>query len=597
MDDENVAAVMEETTFTKVRLKLNEQKVKLWQDPYYNTEQKCCNEPSLHELAVVLKNELNLPIPHIFQGLMSLQQNALEKLEARKRYDESGVLFIRIKWSKGLKARNRMVQIDANQTGTDLKIKLAGLVDKDPAVIKIIAGGKVLQEEKSLKDQGIKTSSTVMVVLVSSQSQKQQQIVDEQRKILLDQTKADAARLGSKDADKDDYYLQIADQSGRALQLPQEERKALVIAMSLHEKGREALHQGDYPSALVFLLEAEQEFSVCNSQLVNSVDNFAILNLDISWCYLMLQAVSEIPNAIHRLESCERMFKESYGSNLERLNTIKGSTGQEAALLMRLHLLQGIVAFHSGNEREAKLCLKKTKIESQLLEVNEQMLIQLMEMGYSMTEARLGLRAAQGNLEGAVMHINQRRQDKEEIVKKEKEEKELRKKRESVGKCADGSWVNIGYLETLERMGFPTKVATAALKQANNGLNQAVELLQEQPDLIQLAVEESEQIGDEDVAKLVSLGYSPTVARKVLKKEEGDVEAAAEYLFDNKGKLDDEFERAEKRRKKELKEDKQSYNRIKDSISKDEEDHLDIDLQLEKKFLDQYCQLLNIKDD
>jgi len=596
MDDENVAAVMEETTVTKIRLKLNEQKVKLWQDPYYNTERKCCNEPSLHELAVVLKNELNLPIPHIFQGLMSLQQNALEKLEARKRYDESGVLFIRIKWSKGLKARNRMVQIDANQTCSDLKTKLAGLVDKDPAVIKIIAGGKVLQEDISLKDQGIKTSSTVMAVLVSSQSQQQQQIVDEQRKILLDQTKADAARLGSKNADKDDYYLQIADQSGRALKLPPEEQKALVIAMSLHEKGREALHKGDYPSALVFLLEAEQEFGVCNSELVNSVDNFAILNLDISWCYLMLQAVSEIPNAVHRLETCERMFKESYGSNLERLNTIKGSTGQEAALLMRLHLLQGIVAFHCGNEREAKLCLKKTKIESQLLEVNEQILIQLMEMGYSISEARLGLRAAQGNLEGAVVHINQRRQDKEEIEKKEKNEKELRKRRESVGKCADGSWVNIGYLETLERMGFPTKVATAALKQANNGLNQAVELLQEQPDLIQLAVEESEEVSDEDVARLVSLGYSPTIARKALKKE-GGVEAAAEYLCDNKGKLDDEFERAEKRRKKELKEDKKSYNRIKDCISKGEEDHLDIDLKLEKEFLNQYCQLLNIKDD
>ena len=68
----------------------------------------------------------------------------------------------------------------------------------------------------------------------------------------------------------------------------------MVIAMSLHEKGREALDKGDYPSALVFLLEAEQEFSVCNSQLVNSVDNFAILNLDISWCYLMLQALQTI---------------------------------------------------------------------------------------------------------------------------------------------------------------------------------------------------------------------------------------------------------------------------------------------------------------
>eukprot|EP00088_Acartia_fossae_P040449 TRINITY_DN4212_c1_g1_i3.p1 TRINITY_DN4212_c1_g1~~TRINITY_DN4212_c1_g1_i3.p1 ORF type:complete len:599 (-),score=158.24 TRINITY_DN4212_c1_g1_i3:71-1867(-) len=595
MDSESMAEIMEETTLTKIRLKLNEQKVKLWEPPYYDKEQKSGNEENMQELALTLKAELSLPMGHLIQGLLTLQQNALEKLEARKRYEESGVLYLRLKCSKGLKSRIRIVEIDSQQTGKDLQNKIGGLVDKNPGMLKIICNGRVVQDSVTLKDQGLKTSSTVMAVLVSSVSQLQQQVVDEQRRILLDQTKKDAERLGNLDADKDDFALQIADQTGRALNLPKEEHKALIIAMSLHEKGREALAKNDYPSALVFNLEAEQEFSNCRSELVEKVDNFAILNLDIVWCYLMLQAVNEIPNAGARLENCERMFKESYGSNLERLHTIKGSTGQEAALLMRLHLLQGIVAFHLGREREATLLLQKTRVESELLEVNEQLLFQLVDMGYSVGESRLGLRAAQGNLEAAVNHINNRREEREDIRKKEAEERELRKKRESAGKCADGSWVNLGYLDTLIRMGFPRKVAIAALKQSNNGLNLAVQLLQEEPDLIQLAVDESDEVKEEDIARLVSLGYSPEVSRKALEKE-GNVEDAADYLFENKGNVpENEGEREQKRRRTQEKaEDKASYERIKTAVDHSEEDHLDTDLKLEKDFLDKYCQLLNI---
>ena len=65
-------------------------------------------------------------------------------------------------------------------------------------------------------------------------------IVAEQRK-LMEETKADAARLSGRDAKKDDYFLQVADQSGNSLDLPPEEKKSIIIAMSLHEKGRAAL--------------------------------------------------------------------------------------------------------------------------------------------------------------------------------------------------------------------------------------------------------------------------------------------------------------------------------------------------------------------
>lgn len=44
------------------------------------------------------------------------------------------------------------------------------------------------------------------------------------------------------------------------MKLPLAERKALVIAMALHEKGRSALKKEDYSLALVNFLEADKEF-------------------------------------------------------------------------------------------------------------------------------------------------------------------------------------------------------------------------------------------------------------------------------------------------------------------------------------------------
>lgn len=54
--------------------------------------------------------------------------------------------------------------------------------------------------------------------------------------------------------------LQVEDQFGNAVQLPAKERKALLVAMALHEKGRNALKQADYSLALVMFLDADKEF-------------------------------------------------------------------------------------------------------------------------------------------------------------------------------------------------------------------------------------------------------------------------------------------------------------------------------------------------
>ena len=74
--------------------------------------------------------------------------------------------------------------------------------------------------------------------------------------------------------------------------------------------------------------------------MLQMVDNFAILSLDIAWCYLACHAVSELPDADIKLQRCEEKFKASYGSNMERVAALKGSQSNELALMARLHLLQ-----------------------------------------------------------------------------------------------------------------------------------------------------------------------------------------------------------------------------------------------------------------
>lgn len=81
----------------------------------------------------------------------------------------------------------------------------------------------------------------------------------------------------------------MEDQDGNTIHLPPDEKRALMLALAIHEKGRAALKKDQLNEALVLLLEADNEYSTCRSQMLEKVDNYALLNLEIVWCYLMLK--------------------------------------------------------------------------------------------------------------------------------------------------------------------------------------------------------------------------------------------------------------------------------------------------------------------
>lgn len=56
------------------------------------------------------------------------------------------------------------------------------------------------------------------------------------------------------------FPKQITNQTGSSLDLPKKDRETLVSAMTLHEKGRWALENGQYQLALVFFYEADADF-------------------------------------------------------------------------------------------------------------------------------------------------------------------------------------------------------------------------------------------------------------------------------------------------------------------------------------------------
>lgn len=112
----------------------------------------------------------------------------------------------------------------------------------------------MIKDGENLSSQGLKNGSQVLAIILSETPLELQEAENQIRE--LEAVKADTQLLTSDDG----YYMQLEDQTGNAINIPQRERKSLILAMTLHEKGRSALKKEDYARALLFFLDADKEF-------------------------------------------------------------------------------------------------------------------------------------------------------------------------------------------------------------------------------------------------------------------------------------------------------------------------------------------------
>ncbi len=159
--------------------------------------------------------------------------------------------------------------------------------------------------------------------------------------------------------------------------------------------------------------------------MLERVDNYALLNLDIVWCYLCLQNLHDLKNAgikrklkkkkkffyflslfkEERIDLCEKCLEKCYGSNLERLTLLQGSVNKYTPIYIRLNLLKGILSYHKGKKKECKTFLDTANDELQRNIVDDDRLLQVMQMGFTATQSRLALRQTCGNVNAAIDQI------------------------------------------------------------------------------------------------------------------------------------------------------------------------------------------------
>lgn len=608
-----------EDLLIKLRAKLNEERIKLWESPFTLADQSISE--SLKDLSKKFATELSLPDKDVLSALHELQLHSIERSKANSEFKETGLATLRVKATvPGEKPQVLKIQQTLESVGKGLIESVAKALDVSESRVKLIYNGKVIQPAPSLEDQGVKNGVQIMALIMAVNPEEAKK---EDRMYLEMKSTRDDAMLLSEYADdfEDEEYIKLEDQSGKTVELPAAERRALMVGLALHERGRAAAKKKDYPLALVLLLEADRQLSECSSSILASVDNVAVLQLDIAWCYLCLQSLAAAGDAAARLARAERALKRSYGEDHGRVLAVKGTDANERALMMRLHLLQGIVSFHQNKRDEARRLLEKAESELNSLRVDDGAVSALMELGWSLSCARRGLRAARGDVAAAHHYLADTSAARDLQRRKHKQDRE----RKALGICEDGTPVNKQLVDALVGMGYTRRLATLALRSSNNHVAEGVRLIQEQPELLEDSdiedeADESESPSSEEslvepdnklVAELEAMGYPGEAARAALRRARNHVARAVGLLAAGQGRTNEALDTTDagnpstsaasttkkekhvkRKRDDKKREREQALNRLTSVIQHDEDDHLDTSLVDEEDFLAQYKSLL-----
>eukprot|EP00878_Enallax_costatus_P017080 GHUV01017933.1.p1 GENE.GHUV01017933.1~~GHUV01017933.1.p1 ORF type:complete len:343 (+),score=113.63 GHUV01017933.1:474-1502(+) len=332
----------------------------------------------------------------------------------------------------------------------------------DPSLIKMIAAGRNLQDDsKRLCDYNISTNSRVLITKGAAaqaalSEQEARMGAEEARSAHLDRLKAALDKMASRDGRglTDKWEFSLENQAGARLSLSDSDRRALVIGLALHEKGKQSMEAGDSQAALGELLLAEESFGVVSPAVLEGVDNFAMLLLDIVWCCYKLRDISRLGVCSERLSSARRMLERAHGAHQERLRLLHGNFSPEQAIYVRLELLEGVVAYHSGELAAAQQHLQAAHRRWQKLQLSEQALLSLAEMGYSETESSRALRFSGGDLAAAVDFLTEQRHRQQEQKQRRKKQRQWNNERSEFGKTDAGNYVDMESLDQLCQLGY-----------------------------------------------------------------------------------------------------------------------------------------------
>ncbi|KAJ0523769.1 putative Ubiquitin-like domain, UBA-like superfamily, Ubiquitin-associated domain-containing protein [Helianthus annuus] len=426
-----------------------------------------------------------------------------------------------------------------------LKQQIANRLDCSTDSINLITAGKVLRDDsgtQKLIELGLKNNSKILVTRVSP-DQGKELVAEEEKSTRLQRLKAAATSLAKRHADGslpvEDFNLELENQSGEKVKLgTEDDQRALMMGLMFHGKAKRLVKSKKYEDALEVLTMGEEAFSLCDSSVVQLIDNVPILQIDMVWCYFMLKDISKLSVAGKRLEEARKGIERSHGKESTRLRLLHGNAHPELALHLRLELLEGIVAYHSGDLEKAKRSLNSARSRYLELQVPDEELSMLMGMGYGERAAKRALRMNRQSVERAVDFLVEER-----AKKQQKYEDDLRRRNEIMEQKRFGvtplkKAVDLEKLKELVSIGFEKELAAESLRRNENEMQKALDDLTN-PDTnsdIQLFIESrkkkrARRASDAAVERLVTLGF-PREAVVAAVDAHGTEERALNHLLE-----------------------------------------------------------------
>ncbi|XP_061121728.1 NEDD8 ultimate buster 1 isoform X1 [Syngnathus typhle] len=573
----------EQNVEAKLKNLLKQDKIQLWMAPYTLDAQQP-GHTHTQELAERYGALLRMQVSEVAGALEVIRVQALRRGQRNQTFRETNMATVELLLPRDCHkdSKSKMfMETRLDVSAQDLMDRIAQEVGLKS--FKVILNGKTLNGGLRLDQQGVRNHSKMMVLKVSAVTATAaagqstcQDVNDASQSTSHDHSVQRTHRgfeiLSERD-DSDDLrtapFLEVADQKGNPLKIPHKEKKALILAMGLHEKGRALMKRKRYDDALCHLLQADLHFSECGSELLGAVDNHGVLQLDIVWCYQALEALSCLDDGRERLRLAEDCFLRCYGEQQQRLLMIKGNTGREEALFLRLHLLQSLLAFVDGNDLQAQQQLEQVESLYTRLCPDADKMTQLMVLGFSEREARLGLRACHGDVHEAAMLVSNQRQEREELRQRE------RRKRQQT-KAA---------LAVLAEAGYGAREAAAALRRAEGDVDRAFQILLDASQTLAT----SDWNADENLQQLLYLGFERSSSEAALALAGGDVQLATELLMDNPGAVftatSSPWEEEPATSSSSAADDSQLVNEVLEDIPRHEDDYLDLTLEEELQLI------------
>ncbi|CAJ2661895.1 unnamed protein product [Trifolium pratense] len=410
---------------------------------------------------------------------------------------------------------------------------------ENPHFINLICAGRILKDDDdhhhhngtlTLSQLGVKNNSKILATL-SSPQQGHSLVVQEQSSQRLARIRAAATALAERHADGslplEDFNIEVEDQSGQKVRLGSEiDQRAVMMGLMLHAKGKHLIKGGNYKDALEVLTMGEESFSICDPKVIELIDNVPILQIDMVWCYFMLRDIRWLSDAGKRLEMARAGIERAHGKDSLRLRLLQGGRYPEVALHLRLELLEGVVAFHTGQLEKSRQALASARAKFVQLQVPVEALSLVMSMGYSQRNAKRALRMNNQDVGGAIDFLVE-----EKAKKLQKREEDLKRRDEiweqkQYGVTPLKKAVDLERLKELVTIGFEKELAAEALRRNENDTQKALDDLTnpETNSDLQVKIESrkmkrQKKAKDSAIEKVVQMGFERS--RVVAAFEEG----------------------------------------------------------------------------